>query len=263
MLTRMLSAFRVGACGRLAEYDPTHKELVSRAEKWLRSSRGCAVVITELRTAAGEIPDAIGWKGCESTLVECKTSRSDFQRDHNKMWHRANAGVGNLRYYLVPVGLVKREEVPPNWGLLTAARALFGLSSVRPSASITTRWKTGRFRRYGTVARYRCSCRRSGAKGVDLTSVERIVIIALFFLWGCGCFVFGAKAKRTGDTDANSLSRAGRRFRGTGLLCVAVIVAFIRHQLWVVHGPSDEATTAILAAAFWVALYGAVHDVTA
>ena len=40
-------------------YHPTHLELVEYSKKWLHQKH--SVVITEMGTAAGEIPDAIGW----------------------------------------------------------------------------------------------------------------------------------------------------------------------------------------------------------
>ena len=101
-------------------YKPTHKELVARAERWLRNSKGCPVVLTELVTGAGEIPDAIGWKGAYSTLIECKTSRSDFFNDSKKDARRLGLNMGAACYYLTPPGLVKPEEVPSYWGLLEA-----------------------------------------------------------------------------------------------------------------------------------------------
>ncbi len=96
----------------------THAQLVLRAERWLRNSVGCSVVLTELVTSAGEVPDAIGWKRGASTLVECKASVADFKRDADKTHHRAGVGMGTYRYYLTPPGLLKREDVPAYWGLL-------------------------------------------------------------------------------------------------------------------------------------------------
>ena len=96
----------------------THKELIVRAARWLKGSKGCSVVLTELVTAAGEIPDAIGWKGSVSTLVECKTSRSDFLRDKEKGSRLAGINMGQHCYYLVPPGLITKEETPAYWGLL-------------------------------------------------------------------------------------------------------------------------------------------------
>ena len=96
----------------------THKELVIRAERWLRNTIGCSVVLAELVTNAGEVPDAIGWKSGTSTLVECKVSRSDFFRDAAKMGRQTGMHMGDMCYYMTPPSLVTQEEVPFYWGLI-------------------------------------------------------------------------------------------------------------------------------------------------
>ncbi len=101
----------------------THADLVARAEKWLRDSRRCAVVLTEAG-ANWEFPDAIGWRtGYDpvSILVECKTSRGDFLVDRKKPFRLASApelGMGRFRYFLAPPGIIRPEELPLRWGLL-------------------------------------------------------------------------------------------------------------------------------------------------
>lgn len=57
----------------------THDELVRRAIAWLRSKRHDPVLAGI--ASCDEIPDAIGWTSGHSTVVECKTSRSDFLCD--------------------------------------------------------------------------------------------------------------------------------------------------------------------------------------
>lgn len=94
----------------------SHPSLVEVAATWLR--RKCSVVITELATT-GETPDAIGWHGTHSTLVECKCSRADFIADKAKWFRREQwQGIGMKRYYLTLPGIIKLEELPPKWGLL-------------------------------------------------------------------------------------------------------------------------------------------------
>jgi hypothetical protein len=102
----------------------THDELVARASKWLANTMKCSVVITEM-SGHHEEPDAIGWgSGGHSILVECKTSKSDFDRDMWKAGRRTPPrwGVGNRRYYLVPPELVDYvlENRPYGWGVLVA-----------------------------------------------------------------------------------------------------------------------------------------------
>ena len=97
----------------------THSLLVRKAVEWLRSYR-CGVVLSEQACVSGEIPDAIGWKrACHSVLVECKVSRADFLADRAKHFReKPELGVGNERFYLVPRGTVRDEELPSGWGLL-------------------------------------------------------------------------------------------------------------------------------------------------
>ena len=58
---------------------------MARAAEWLRCKYGCGIILSEQYCASGEVPDVIGWKGfCQSVLVECKVSRSDFLADANK-----------------------------------------------------------------------------------------------------------------------------------------------------------------------------------
>ena len=99
----------------------THEDLRKRAVKWLTNSVGCSVVLSEMVSANTEIPDAIGWKYGASTLVECKTSRSDFFRDADKCFVRSGHCMGNYRYFLVPHDLISE------WDLVTAERFGYGL----------------------------------------------------------------------------------------------------------------------------------------
>ena len=115
----------------------THDELVQMAVRHLHGTRRCAVVIRE-RGSGLEIPDVIGWGTAGfSIVVECKVSMPDFYADRKKLGRRGNPGLGmgQERYYLVPAGLLKRQEVfkitdndrtdpypqlPAGWGLLEA-----------------------------------------------------------------------------------------------------------------------------------------------
>jgi hypothetical protein len=94
----------------------THTELVNLASKWLK--RKCPVVITGLATT-GETPDAIGWQGTFSILIECKTSLADFNKDKKKYFrYSPEQGLGGNRYFLTPEKLVSPNQLPLNWGLL-------------------------------------------------------------------------------------------------------------------------------------------------
>lgn len=95
----------------------THDELVIRAAKWLRG-HGCYVVITEL--TGWETADAIGFDGGgRSTLIECKTSLEDFKADQRKPFRRESSlGMGHIRYYMTPPGLLTTTAIPAQWGLI-------------------------------------------------------------------------------------------------------------------------------------------------
>lgn len=93
----------------------THEELVKKAAQWLRSR--CSIVITEMASQREE-PDAIGFGGVRTILIECKVTRADFLADLKKPRHRGLSGMGDHRYYLAPSGLLKPEEIPTGWGLL-------------------------------------------------------------------------------------------------------------------------------------------------
>jgi len=97
----------------------THDDLVESARRWLCKTH--CIVITEMMGGwdnISEKPDAIGWKmGSKTTLIECKVSRQDFLSDKKKP-SRQSLGMGTLKYYLAPQGIVSSSELPEKWGLL-------------------------------------------------------------------------------------------------------------------------------------------------
>lgn len=98
-----------------------HNDLVEAARQWLFNRQRCAVVITELAVGS-EMPDAIGWKGGGTTLIECKASLSDLRADGGKPARRhPEIGVGTIRYHLVPPALeaeAVRLAEAMGWGVL-------------------------------------------------------------------------------------------------------------------------------------------------
>jgi len=97
-----------------------HADLVTRAERLLRNTFHCGVVLTELvtYTSTGETPDAIGWVWGRSILVECKTSRQDFFADQKKRSRQPYAkALGQWRFYLTLPDLIAVDEIPEGWGL--------------------------------------------------------------------------------------------------------------------------------------------------
>jgi hypothetical protein len=97
----------------------THAQLVGKAVRWLRSYR-CGVVLSEQACVSGEMPDAIGWKRANhSVLVECKVTRADFLADRAKPFRsKPERGVGCERFYLTSASLLRPAELPAGWGLL-------------------------------------------------------------------------------------------------------------------------------------------------
>lgn len=97
-----------------------HASLVKRAERWLRNTLHCRVVLCELvaYTHSGETPDAIGWVNGRCILVEAKTSRADFFSDRKKMSRLPRMkALGHWRFYLTPPGLIRQQDIPEGWGV--------------------------------------------------------------------------------------------------------------------------------------------------
>jgi hypothetical protein len=111
----------------------THAQLVQKAVAWLRRYR-CGVILSEQACISGEMPDAIGWKkACHSVVVECKVSRADFLADRGKPCRqRPETGMGAERFYLMPAGLLRPEELSAGWGLLECHKGKVSL--IRSSA---------------------------------------------------------------------------------------------------------------------------------
>lgn len=96
----------------------SHASLVGVAERWLRNTMKCGVVVCEGWSMTGEVPDAIGFKS-QSYLIECKASLEDFRRDQRKRHRRPDGnGMGELRFYLAQAGIIPIADLPPKWGLL-------------------------------------------------------------------------------------------------------------------------------------------------
>lgn len=97
----------------------SHGELVNRAFQYLKYSIGCSVVFKERVGSSSENPDAIGFRGGFSYLIECKASRADFLVDKKKGFRlRPRDGMGYERYFMAPEGLLEPSEIPSGWGLL-------------------------------------------------------------------------------------------------------------------------------------------------
>jgi hypothetical protein len=103
-----------------------HRELCLIAGKWLRKPGrirppSCPYVAVELCTQGCEIPDVFGWNYWTTVLIEVKVSRRDFLRDSKKEFRETTEGIGRLRFYCCPSGLIDPDEIPIYWGLLYAS----------------------------------------------------------------------------------------------------------------------------------------------
>lgn len=104
-------------------FEITHRSLCLKGAKYLRSSgihhfHRAQYSVCELERC-GECPDAFGWGGSSTQLIEAKISRGDFLSDKNKIWRqRPEYGLGRYRSYICPTGLISTDELPYNWGLL-------------------------------------------------------------------------------------------------------------------------------------------------
>ena len=110
----------------------THKELVNGAKEWLLSAKQCSPVFTERGSARiSEMPDAIGWSGKGSIVVEVKVSRSDFMVDAKKPFRmKPELGMGKFRFMMMPQDLYTSLEGHDfgGWGVLTVKDVLGGIS---------------------------------------------------------------------------------------------------------------------------------------
>ncbi|MEE5068629.1 adenylosuccinate synthase [Pseudomonas alliivorans] len=126
----------------------THNDLCLVAVRWLQRNNGaggpgCHVAVSECRSGwTGEVPDAIGFRAAGhndgSTVVECKTSRSDFLADKKKA-HRQVGGLGNWRYFMAPAGMIDPAELPSGWGLLEVNQR----GHVKPVAGLASFYREG------------------------------------------------------------------------------------------------------------------------
>lgn len=78
----------------------------------------------ELVCYGTELADVYATNRCTSTVIEVKTTHSDFINDKKKYARSEQAEkckqqLGNYRYYLCPEGVIKPDELPEGWGLLT------------------------------------------------------------------------------------------------------------------------------------------------
>lgn len=104
--------------------DNLHRRLCLLAGNWLRESGrisppACPFTAVEMVTINAETPDVMGFNSWLTVLIEVKISRSDFIADNRKYFRiHPERGMGALRFYCCPDGLISPEEIPVKWGLL-------------------------------------------------------------------------------------------------------------------------------------------------
>lgn len=120
----------------------THRNLVEIGYKWALSR--CGFAFKELSCVNAEIADVIGFNSNGTFLLEAKTSRADFIADKKKPF-RCNPciGMGDWRFFIVPKGLVKIEELPDMWGLIEVNERYKSVITYNPfgKGNIYSNWK--------------------------------------------------------------------------------------------------------------------------
>ena len=100
----------------------THDELIKRGVNWLKNNQVSTmrfpIILPEYKCYANSIPDVIGMNHNKTAVIECKVSRHDYFADQRKGHRHYRFQLGNLRYYLCPVGLLNPDEINNGWGLL-------------------------------------------------------------------------------------------------------------------------------------------------
>ncbi len=120
----------------------THDDLVNIGYKWVM--KHCGVAFKELKAAHNEIPDVLGFNSNGSFLLEAKTSRADYFLDKKKHFRQfSGKGVGDWRFFIVPKGLIKIEELPENWGLIEVSEKGKATCAYNPfgGGNIYSSWK--------------------------------------------------------------------------------------------------------------------------
>jgi hypothetical protein len=161
----------------------THDELCERARRWLSGTRRCNPVFSNIASCA-EIPDAIGWSSAYkwqgSTVIECKTSVSDFYADgqkrkgfkdehghiHTSHWVTKKTAtergwvevellmMGDYRFYLCEPGILTAERVgkyAPDHGLIYKDGNAMRIVRPAPKRTLVDREAEIRYLRFAII----------------------------------------------------------------------------------------------------------------
>jgi len=149
----------------------THTDIIEAAFYWIHNAGKCAFAFKDMSSTTFEIPDVLGFRdsGGTSILIECKASRGDFLADKKKQFRQVpEMGMGKYRFYCCPTNMIKKEELPPKWGLIYVGKTGYGRAVVNPmkpaypgKSSFPDRNKESEMRMMFTALRY-------VERGVDL-----------------------------------------------------------------------------------------------
>jgi len=110
----------------MSKTDSLHYALCCKGTDWIRQRKNTEpwqtpnfVSVVEIICYGAENPDVYATNGCASTIIEVKTSHTDFLNDKKKISRQKKEyAMGDYRYYLCPENVIKPSEVTDGWGLL-------------------------------------------------------------------------------------------------------------------------------------------------
>jgi len=163
-----------------------HADLCLRAVRWLRGTRRCNPVYS-LNASCSEVPDAIGWSSAHSwygsTVIECKTSVSDFYADKKKWfaWKRPGSkwtmpgsrfsmkegkeagyemvpvlSMGDFRFYFCELGVLALELIEkhaPDHGLIWRDGRVMRIIRTAPRREMVDKDAEIRYLRFAIINR--------------------------------------------------------------------------------------------------------------
>lgn len=93
-----------------------HDGLVQRGIKWLENNPNhqfrCSFVLAKYEQFNEDMPDVMGFSYYHTIVIECRPLNPNNK--HRKMdW-----GLGDYRFYLCPPNVIKKSDIPEDWGLL-------------------------------------------------------------------------------------------------------------------------------------------------
>lgn len=118
----------------MRDNNPLHGELLKAGIMFLRS-HGFPIAAPLTDFGIGE-PDIIGFNHELSTVIDIRTKRSDFLRRRLALQEQTDTALGNVRFFLTPMRMVRRDELPEGWLLLEYTGATIFPYDFRPENHI-------------------------------------------------------------------------------------------------------------------------------